>query len=888
MRYNIYLLSYNNYYNRQVKKLDTIQDYVDGGYVINVVNDVNFEMADGIASKLIVNYQYVTKEPDYVLIAEKPTTTNPNPKFTRWFIIDSDLTRGSQYEFAVKRDICVDYNDLLLNSTYFIERGYVPDSNDLVFNNEHQAFSQIKQGQTPLYDETGVPWIVGYMARNAAGSTSSVEISTRAYTGDYADIVVNDITQWDYYQYCNINPNHTTAIGDDVQVPYIALLKLPVQTTDGWGNKSYQMVYLNLDCQNKMATNSQIPSNQTLYPGVTNPSIGYATRDITQSSYNSYIASYGWYNETTVGYTSYLTPLYNSVIQQCLNQMSNNGLAYAQMMQAFKALYNPDNETVRYIEGTLANKTIKDLATGKVYRIALDDRVISMTPTESRISTNSPMLRTRIKFLLNLNASNNWGTTSHSETTGTDPEYQIDINLYMRVVNILLTEVGNVSTWLPGDDDGATVHRQHTSDASFDMFAIPYGNLTVKYGNDTYDCTKELALSMACAFSEKLGSKLYDLQIVPYCPVRQYIKDNGTSYDFDITGEDLSANSGVKKVRKIIFTSAGSSEGGNDIPVGFVFYCSISTQDRIPLQDKNKQAYTIEVSNYKESYNVDMYRLSSPNFASSFEFSPAQNGGVPKFLTSFTYKPFTPYIRIWPEWGRMNGSNANNQDGRGLILQGDFSVPAMLNQWQEYEIQNKNYLNSFNREIVSMKVQQGVEYEEALWKAGFGQLGGAVAGGVAGGTVGGPWGAVAGAGVGLIASGLAAERDIKNIRKLHNDALDKAKTLFNYNLDNIKALPNTIRNIGCLTNDNLLVPVIEYYTASEEEKEAFRLKMQYYGMSVNKVGKIYDYVNPTGETFIQATLLRLLPANNETEADNHLAEELSDEVQKGLYIGGNS
>ena len=83
MRYNIYLLSYNNYYNRQVKKLNTVQDYVNGGYVINTVSDVNFEMADGIMSKLVVNYQYVTKQPDYVLIAEKPTTQQPTPKFSR-------------------------------------------------------------------------------------------------------------------------------------------------------------------------------------------------------------------------------------------------------------------------------------------------------------------------------------------------------------------------------------------------------------------------------------------------------------------------------------------------------------------------------------------------------------------------------------------------------------------------------------------------------------------------------------------------------------------------------------------------------------------------------------------------------------------------------------
>lgn len=55
-----------------------------------------------------------------------------------------------------------------------------------------------------------------------------------------------------------------------------------------------------------------------------------------------------------------------------------------------------------------------------------------------------------------------------------------------------------------------------------------------------------------------------------------------------------------------------------------------------------------------------------------------------------------------------------------------------------------------------------------------------------------------------------------------------------------------------------------------------------------KVGKVIDYLNPMAETFIQGSLLRLLPPEGViTEADNHLAEELSSELQKGLYIGGN-
>lgn len=161
MKYNIYLLNYNNYYNRQVKKLDTITDYLNGGYQLNTtVENVNVSLGDGLSTEIIVNQSYISNQPDYVLLEERDT--NPSV-FSRWFIIDSDLTRGGQYHFTLKRDICADFYDLMMNSEYFIERGYVLPSDDLIFNDEGQRYNQIKKYQIPLYDDTNSAWIVGYL-----------------------------------------------------------------------------------------------------------------------------------------------------------------------------------------------------------------------------------------------------------------------------------------------------------------------------------------------------------------------------------------------------------------------------------------------------------------------------------------------------------------------------------------------------------------------------------------------------------------------------------------------------------------------------------------------------------------------------------------------------
>ena len=278
-----------------------------------------------------------------------------------------------------------------------------------------------------------------------------------------------------------------------------------------------------------------------------------------------------------------------------------------------------------------------------------------------------------------------------------------------------------------------------------------------------------------------------------------------------------------------------------------------------------------------------MWRLCSPNFASIFEFSPGKNNGVSNFLMSATYKPYNPYIRVRPQFNRLYGGDF--KDGRGLILQGDFSIPALSSAWANYEMNNKNYLNAFNREIQSMELQKKIGETQDVVNAITGTFQGTATGAAAGGMAGGVYGAIAGAVVGATSSLAGGIADVSNNRKLRNDSIDKAKTLFHYNLQNIQAIPSTLRNIGCLTSDNVLIPLLEYYTASDDEIDTFRKKMQYYGMTVNKIGYILEYLETNKETFVQGYLLRLLPADGVVEeADNHLAEELSSEVQKGLYI----
>lgn len=861
MKYNVQLLSFNNYYNRRVLKYDTLAEYEN--FIVGSVDNCNFEMKDGIRSKIYINSAFVPTQPDYILVIERNDDGTNSEVFSRWFIIDSDLVRGNQYEFSLKRDICVDFFDLMTNSSYFVERGYLSPSNDLIFNDEGQLYSQIKKYQVELRDETYGPWIVGYIPREI-GKNSDFTIKGVAVS-NAEDITTADITLEPWYQYTT----DYVASDEVTEHPYALLSYIPA--TNSGANNNYELYFFELDLKNKIATDDPLnvpPPRPVGVPYPTDswnkPAVGVRFSAINNSTnFNNWKTNTGWYFTNQLFSSNGVELNAVAYLNKWCENLSTNALAYSQMMTNLKDSLpvSVNNSDVNYINNVLKGKTIKDLNTGKKYTISVQEIEVNEK------LTIDASLNTSIRYLMPSSANTIYGTITKYVEDSTVKNDNLTLVYHIKKYKIVLVESYGVKTDIPKDDapDG-TIYRQHLEDAPYDMFAIPFNNnLAIKDGLDTVYPNTNAALSIASAFITSLGdTKVYDVQVLPYCPVRQYIKNDFT---FDITA------AGNTQVRPIV-----DAVGGTTV-LNYVFYCSSSQMENITLLNPNNnyEPYRIEIGNIKTSANVDMWRLCSPNFASIFEFNAAKNNGVDYFEFSANYKPYNPYVKVKPHFERLYG--INDKDARGLILQGDFSIPTMNNAWTDYELQNKNYLNTFNREIESLELQKEIGGTQDVWKA----ISGTFQGAAGGAFLGGAYGAVAGGAVSAVAGGV----DIYNNVRLRNDAIDKAKDLFNYNLQNIKALPNSIRNVGCLTADNLLVPLLEYYSASDNEIDAFNRKIKFYGMSVNSVGSLYEFINPEEETFVKGYLLRLLPPDGVSEeADNHLAEELSDEVSKGLYIGG--
>ena len=72
----------------------------------------------------------------------------------------------------------------------YAERGYVPNTNNLIFNSEGNLYNQIKKKARILKDETASPWLVGYLASNVfADGDKTIEVQTDAtayYDNTYA------------------------------------------------------------------------------------------------------------------------------------------------------------------------------------------------------------------------------------------------------------------------------------------------------------------------------------------------------------------------------------------------------------------------------------------------------------------------------------------------------------------------------------------------------------------------------------------------------------------------------------------------------------------------------------------------------------------------------
>lgn len=792
----IYLLKYNNYYNRIVKKEDTLGAYLTQDCLLDTFENVNFVPADGVDTTLVVKHE--GPNPDYLIVADG------NDIESRWFVVESDIIRGGQYRLTLHRDVIVDSYDLVVNAPCFIEKATLSNNDPFIFNGENMTFNQIKQAETPLKDETGCAWVVGYIPKDSfTGEASTRTVKTDFILADSADIVVENIDKWEYYPY--VTQKYKSYYSEDpIFVGRAAMMNGTVRMWNQFGSQG-----------------TSLELTSAIYNRFFELVDGVVTTDLTINN----MADVGIWgiNGTRAKAAQKWAGSARSTLQSAL--ATTLGLHTAEQTSTFLGLNS---------------KTIYDSTAKKYYRIRVEG-----TPVRNiqNVTTSMPTLFNTMSNNLvrdcgnveiggavkNIQITGTAGTTSFA-TEASYYEYSVYLDQYTVSANVVISTPEN---------------RYHLEDQPYDMFCMPYSDSLKIYQNGVQLTTanSSLAINLATQIGASTGSgNVYDIQLLPYCPVRYCIMDDNT---FDVKGSKFD----------LVKTADGNT-------VGVLLWAT-------------KSSFTLNIYRNIATINpkienlVDKWRLCSPNFNGQFEFSPAMNGGVDYFNVDCTYKPFNPYIHVNPNFKKLYGKDFN--DARGLICGGDFSLPQVSNAWADYQLNNKNYENIFNREIQNLQVQQKYQRIGDIASLVGGIAGGAAAGGIAGGAA-----AVAGAGI----SAIGGAMDLAIGDKLRAEAMDYKRDMFGMQMGNIQALPTNITKTTAFTYNNKLFPILEYYTCTIEERNALLDKLRYNGMTVGRIGKIADYLANAKDQYIKGRIIRIEGVSD----DFHYYKAISDEIYKGAFF----
>lgn len=785
---NLYYLHFNNYYNRIIKKFDTLSEYlVDPYYDGCVTENAAFNPNDSVDTVQIVNKADFTY--DYMVAA---TTTNI---VSRWYVMEAKRKRNGQYELKLRRDMFADSYNEIKNAPAFIEKGTLYDTDPFIFNNEDLTVNQIKKSETLLKDKTGCPWIVGYLANGTTISETSVSYQNPIA---YANKSAFD-TLWNSYKSTNLSITYPYGNPGIILNGYNLVTKIVVDT--GATPNRYRRFNIN--------------ENGNIYIETTG-SVGTGL-NVTQANVSN---AANEYKDLIIDNLSDLKTAINTSCNIRPSSDLNSLMEYNN-----KIIYDGNENKYYKVELNITEgSTYNDYF--EIYGTQLSPSVISELvdiSTDNQYVTITGSDNEKYSYALELR-NVTWVTSNLIEVSGENVKYKI------------------------------TNSANHLEDAPYIMFALPYGECTISYlsGGVYTDLdisetfAKNTSLAIANSIIENQGGnnpKLYDIQLLPYCPMQDAIDSDGkilldlTSYYEFIT------------------------DSNNDEVSVMLFPLKSRFEFNIP--------YNISITNVKLENQCDMYRMCSPNWNGQFEFNAAKNGGIKTINVDCEYKPFQPYIHLNPNFGKLYGQDFN--DARGLICNGDFSLTQISDAWATYQRQNVNYEKQFNRQIQNMEVNNSIQNTRSAISAITGVVSGSVAGASAGGGI--------GALIGGTLSAIGGIADIGLQVAGQQEAIDYTKDQFGYSLGNIKALPDSLTKVTAFNNNNKIFPIIEYYSCTDEEKEAFKNKIKYNGMTVMRIGTIGEFLRDD-LTYIKGKFIRL----EDVLEDFHYTNELANEFNKGVFI----
>lgn len=809
----IYFYNYNNYYNRRLKREETLDAY--GTPLYYETQNLNFNPADGVNTVYIAGRQnnpYLGTANYVVYSADNIAVTS------RWFIIEQTRNLQGQYTVQLRRDVVADYYDNILTSPAFIEKAILKDTDPFIYNDEQMTVNQIKTYTKDIKDRSNCAWIVGYLDRKYAGG----EIDITGVT--IPDITVDSLESWEYNKY---RTTSVKALNTDI----LQLVAYQSESDYDYANGYYS--------QSSASTPTATPDWEVSDRiRIKKPSAG-----VTRSPF--------------IPNTNFSRELLLQTLKLEFDFTK---------WTPYKTQYLPDFSSYSQVDYdallTLDGQTIYDKGSNKYYKIELS--VNKTTEGQAVAIPNDSITGQEVIRILNKQLL--------IEGMDNFPGAYVTYSYGERQISLINITPANVKITMP-----ASTSRYHLKDAPYDMFCIPYEDnyeITDDTTNPTFTLVSQKlsALNIAQGMAEALGTNLYDIQLLPFCPFTGYTMVNDHKMSLNCKGDNL----------RYTLLKVGNTNQS------LIVWSTASSGNAIVNPDIN---YT---ENLKLGNQCDKMRIVSPNYNGMYELSPAKNKGLQSLYISFTYLPYQPFIRIKPQFGGIYAPSDGEQfdDATGLICQGDFSLSYLSDKWAEYQIQNKNYNNIFDREVKNLELSHKLAREQEPLQIAAGVVSGATGGAMSGGVVGGLAGGIAGGILGGAASLAAGLKDREVNETLRQEALDYKRDMFGFQLGNIKALPNSITKVTAYNIINNIFPIIEFYTCTKEEKKAVANKIAWNSMTVGRIDNIINFINNnweyavsteeviTDQGYIKAKIIRI----DGIADDFHLLNAISDELNKGVYF----
>ena len=397
----------------------------------------------------------------------------------------------------------------MINSPIFLEKGFINDPNDpLLYNSESMSLNQIKQSEIPLKDETKSGWVVGYIPSDAFPKVEPEydRVEKEVTVPMSADITVDGLSSWNYWNYCSANPNYKF-MADSAGKRKVKV-KIRSQKVSAGGRT--------ILCD-------MVTADYTFYPNSSDAGVysqkntGTLTRYSGQGDWNFP----QWYED--YGPVTFSQGTINSgICAKIFDPVRNNGPFNAALNAILgNGISIGDTSALRQLQ----DKIILDSSTNTYYRISVISASAESPMTVTSSVTGGQTALTALKnamFYPNGAGGSLYGDYAEFTASNSSTSYAIQ-----------LTNVG-VSLYVDLNSD-----RAHLNDAPYDMFCIPFSDtLKLKYGDTQFTCSKNVALSMATEIAKDLGSKsVYDVQLLPYCPNRTLVvKSTSPSSVLDLAG----------------------------------------------------------------------------------------------------------------------------------------------------------------------------------------------------------------------------------------------------------------------------------------------------------------------------------------------------------------